>query len=157
MTEHRGQHREGKQRHAENQYGGYAVMQEPSPFALSDEPESALRRRPHRRWCQSRTLVTAISCSSFSTNNIGRQFRLPSTRIAFRCRCVVGVPSYLRSDAKFRESGIQKRSKPLNPGSRSLRNRQARLADLIATELNLGSIIRSVYTWRSASRYEARV
>src|SRR5215472_8210689 len=25
-------------------------MQEPSPFALSDEPESALRRRPHRRW-----------------------------------------------------------------------------------------------------------
>src|SRR5215470_18872908 len=83
MTEHRGQHREGKQRHAENQYGGYAVMQEPSPFALSGEPESALRRRPHRRWCQCRTLVTAISCSSFSTNNIGRQFRLPSTRIAF--------------------------------------------------------------------------
>src|SRR6516165_12537105 len=39
-------------------------MQEPSPFALSDEPESTLRRRPHRRWCQSRTLVTAISCSS---------------------------------------------------------------------------------------------
>src|SRR5262249_37520041 len=59
---------------------------------------------------KSRTLVTAISCSSFSTNNIGRQFRLPSTRIAFRCRCEVGVPNYLRSDAKVRESGIQKRS-----------------------------------------------
>src|SRR5262249_8742817 len=105
MTERRGQHREGKQRHAENQYGSYAVMQEPSPFALSDEPESALRRRPHRRWCQSRTLVTAISCSSFSTTTIGGQFRLPSTRIAFRCRCVVGVPrTYLKIARRSRSA-----------------------------------------------------
>ena len=37
MAEHRGQHDERKQRHAEDQYQRRAIMQQPAPFAFSDQ------------------------------------------------------------------------------------------------------------------------
>ena len=53
MTEYRGQHREGEQRHAEDQDERCAVMQQPSAFAPGDEPKPRLRRRVHPRVRQS--------------------------------------------------------------------------------------------------------
>src|SRR5262249_16307306 len=84
------------------------------------------------------------------TNFSEQPEKVMACTLRFASRLITAIPCR-------RFNPLNWRSKPLNPGSRSLRNRQARLADLIATELNLGSIIRSVYTWRSASRYEGRV
>ena len=42
MAEHRGQDREGKHRHGEDQNARRAVMQQPAPFAPGDEPEAWL-------------------------------------------------------------------------------------------------------------------
>src|SRR5262249_43240339 len=68
MTEHRGQGREGKQWHSENQDARCAVMQQPAPLALGDEPEARLRRRLHRRGCHSiYALMPGRSSGTFST------------------------------------------------------------------------------------------
>ncbi len=54
VTEDSGQNRESEKRHAEDQYDGRAVVQQPSPFASGDEKEPGLRRRSHSRARQSR-------------------------------------------------------------------------------------------------------
>jgi hypothetical protein len=68
MAEHRGQDGEGKQRHSENENDRCAVMQQPTPFALGDEPEARLGRWLHRRCCHSiYALMPGRSSGTFST------------------------------------------------------------------------------------------
>ena len=49
MTEHRGQHHEGEQRHAEDQDYRGAIVQQPLPLAPGDQQESGFGRRRHPR------------------------------------------------------------------------------------------------------------
>ena len=44
MTEHRGQHHEGEQRHAEDQDQRRTIVQQPPPFAPGDQQEAGFRR-----------------------------------------------------------------------------------------------------------------
>ena len=68
MAEHRGQDREGKHGHGEDQNARGVVTQQPPPFALGDEPEARLWRRLHRRCCHSiYALMPGRSSGTFST------------------------------------------------------------------------------------------
>jgi hypothetical protein len=53
MAEDRGQHGEGEQRHAEDQDQRRTVVQQPAPFARSDQQETGFGRTPHWRVAQS--------------------------------------------------------------------------------------------------------
>src|SRR5262249_25553378 len=120
MTEHRGQHRKGEQRHAEDQNGRQAVVQEPAPFAPSDEPESALARQSHRRCRQSiYALMPGRSSGALSTgqariSNV-RRSKSPVARVARQLAYSPLVAISLTSTVMRRSSSAGMRTSKRSP------------------------------------------